>query len=266
MNLAVPVPLVTAANRVHPARSAAFDLDPKHDRFLLHSWMGLAGWGDVMAVSFLKFVRRDIFPRRGVGLLLVGCAGLGGGCGHSDFPGIEEYKEITAHARMAVEAALRSLDQVSGAPTPCPPKLAAEFSRNVQRLEVDSIHVRARAQAILARGDSYFAEWSESMAKINKPRVRELADRFHPELEQSFNIIKSSSKQAGDFFRPFLASLRSLRVKLEGNPNGLAADSAKDSIRETRENGQRVVRELDAIKTELQAVTTVLTPGRSAKS
>ncbi len=198
-------------------------------------------------------------------MFLVSCAGLLGGCGQKDFPGIEQYKEITTQARAAVQAALQSLDHVSAAPTPCPSKIAADFSRNVQRLEVDSIQVRARAQAILARGDAYFAEWSESITKIKNPRVRELADRQRPQLEQSFNKVKSASKQAGDFFKPFLADMRALRTRLEMNPNGVATESAKDSIRNTRENGQRVIRELDSIKAELKTVMTMLTPNRSPK-
>jgi hypothetical protein len=53
-------------------------------------------------------------------------------------------------------------------------------------------------------------------------------------------------------------------VKLETDPDGVGADPVKDLIRNTRESGRQVVRELDAIDSELLTVTTMLTPGRSA--
>jgi hypothetical protein len=191
--------------------------------------------------------------------VLVALAALFAGCATKEPRGVVEYRQITAQALTGVQEALKSLDQVGAEASPAP-KLVSTYSRNVQRLEVDSIQVRARARAILARGDAYFADWSNSIARIKNPRVRELADQSHVELEQSFSKIKLASQEAGAAFKPFLAGLRELRVKLEADPSGIGAGSAKDLMRKTSENGQQVVRELDAINSELNAVTTMLTP------
>jgi hypothetical protein len=200
----------------------------------------------------------------GVRLLSVACAGLVAGCASKDLQGVEEYKQITAQAVTAIQAALQSLDQVSAAPTPCPAWVVEDLSRKVQRLEVDSVKVRARSQAILARGDAYFADWSESIARIKDPKVRELADRFHPQLEQSFAKIKTASQQAGAAFKPFLSGLRELRVKLETNQTGVKAGPAQDLIRNTRESGREVMHELDSIISELSTITRMLTPAQHA--
>jgi len=181
------------------------------------------------------------------------------GCATKEVPGIVEYRQSTAQALTGVQDALKSLDQVN-ARTPPSSRVVSTYSRDVQKLEVDSIKVRARSRAILARGDAYFADWSNSIATIKNPKIRELADRSHAELEQSFSKIKLHSEQAGAAFKPFLAGLRELRVKLETDPAGVGAGPARDLIIKTRENGQQVVRELDAIELELNTVTRMLTP------
>jgi hypothetical protein len=211
----------------------------------------------------LRFVRtRSLRLNWDVRLLSVACAGLLAGCASKDLQGVEEYKQITAQAVTAIQAALQSLDRVSAAPAPCPAQIVEDLSRNVQRLEVDSIKVRARSQAILARGDAYFADWSKSIARIKDPKVRELADRFHPQLEQSFAKIKTSSQQAGAALKPFLSGLRELRVKLETNPAGVKGSPVQDLIRNTRESGREVIHELDSISSELSTITRLLTPAQ----
>lgn len=191
--------------------------------------------------------------------LLFVLTGILSGCGTKELPGIAEYRQITTQALTSVKQVLKSLDKVS-AKAPSSPKVISNYRRDLQQLEVLSIQVRARSQAILARGDAYFADWSNSIARIENPKVRELAARSRPELEQSFSKIKLSSQQAGAAFRPFLAGLRELRVKLETDPNSVGTAPARDLIQKTRQNGQQVVRELEAIESELTTMTMSLTP------
>src|SRR5215468_7543027 len=68
---------------------------------------------------------------------------------------VKELRQITADSIKAVNATLQSLDQVR-AQAPCPPRLFNSFTKDVQRLEVDSFKMRARAQAIRVRGQAYF--------------------------------------------------------------------------------------------------------------
>jgi hypothetical protein len=157
---------------------------------------------------------------------------------------------------------LNSLNKVEAQPTPCPPKLIQTFADHVNRLQVDSLRIRARVQVIQARGDSYFASWSESLARIKSPQVRAAADHFHPELQQSFSKIKLASKEAGSEFTPFLHGLRMLRIDLEKDPGCMKEDAAKELVRATRAHGTEVIRQLNAVNTELESITKMLTPGK----
>src|SRR5689334_3816408 len=111
-------------------------------------------------------------------LVLCGCAGHEPKSTTPEFgSGVTEYKQLTEGALTAVHAALDSLNKVSAHSAPCPPDVIAEFSHQVQKLQIDSLRIRARGQAIQARGDAYFASWSESIARIKDPKIRNSAER-----------------------------------------------------------------------------------------
>jgi hypothetical protein len=185
------------------------------------------------------------------------------GCSGNKLTGVREYQQFTVEAATLVQAALKALEQVAARREPSP-KSVAGFSREVQRLEVNSIPIRARAQAIQSRGDAYFVAWSESISKIKDSRVRQLADTHHAELEQSFGSITASSRKAGAAFRPFLENLTRLRAELESNPRAALTPSENNLIGMARENGEKVLQELAAINLQLDAITTMLTPARTA--
>src|SRR5215471_17654696 len=97
------------------------------------------------------------------------------GCATQKFSGVEEYKQLTKKASTAVQNSVHSLEKVSASPAEPTSKAIANLQRSVQRLLVDSVQVRARARAIRARGDAYFADWSENIAKIKDPKVQAAA-------------------------------------------------------------------------------------------
>ncbi len=176
--------------------------------------------------------------------------------------GVQEYRQLTTNATAAVQRVLLCLDRVGRQTNGCPSKLRAAFTEEVERLQVGSIRVRARAQAIQARGDAYLDAWSRNLAPAESPAIRPAAERM-PDIEKSFAKIKLASREAGDAFRLFLSGLRKLGVGLETNANLLGTSEATDLINTTREHGQRVVRHLAFIEGELQVLAPLLTSAKS---
>ena len=230
----------------------------------VHSWAGKAAlpknemrawaWGGMVLACFAVAAT----------FLLPGCATKASNdAAPRPGSGVTEYRELTSEAVKAVRAALAALDKVSVASNPCPPKLVAAYAGEVQRLHVDSLRIRARGQAIQARGDAYFADWTENMARIQDPQIRERAERFRPELQQSFSRIKLASQQAGAAFKPFMSELRMLRVQLDKPLPSIADDTTKDLIRTTRGHGGEVLQALSGIDNELDTITRLLTPGKT---
>src|SRR5436190_11633424 len=129
------------------------------------------------------------------------------GCASPKFTNLDEYQQLTTEGTTVVQASLRALDQFSANPGPSGPKTIADFGRAVQRLQVDSIRIRARARAIRSRGDDYFASWENEMTKIKDARMRETVERSHAELQTSFSKIKAASQKAGAAFDLYLGAL-----------------------------------------------------------
>lgn len=210
-----------------------------------------------------------LFSRYGV-LLLAAVVTALAGCATPDEAskpprprdGIAEYRQVVEEALKAMEAALRSLDQVGAQTDRCPPKVLAAFSKELERLEVESLQVRARSQAMRARGDAYFEHWRENLARVEDPRIRDRAEQHRPQLQQSFANIKRASDQTREIFKSFLSGLRKLQATLEVDPGNLTSGRTQELIRSTREQGQQVEQGLGAIGGELKTMSLMLTPGK----
>jgi hypothetical protein len=178
--------------------------------------------------------------------------------------GLAEYTQLVQRARQAVESSMQALDKLNSQSAPCPPAVVSAFSAEVDRLASESIEVRARADVLQARGDAYFENWHENMARLADPALRESAERHRSELQQSFARIRQTSQQTRSAFRSYLAGLRQLRSSLEKDPNATAAEPTKELARSTRESGFDVEQGLKAIGQELKAMTTMLSPTSDA--
>jgi hypothetical protein len=221
------------------------------------------------------FPRED--SRKRLPALTLAAAVLAAGCASKDHSnqttpsarpgsGIAEYRQVATNAQTAVRAALTSLGTVSAQSDRCAPEVLTSFSAEVRRLQVESIQLRARSEAMQSRGDAYFDHWHERLARIQDPEVRKLAQQNRPQLQQSFAEIKRLSQDGRQAFKPFIAGLRQLRNALEHDPASLPGADTQSLITTTRENGQRVEQCLAGIERELDSMSAVITPAGRARA
>jgi hypothetical protein len=198
---------------------------------------------------------------------LAGCAAHNG-ASRSARPGegIAAYRGIVNQAQGAMQTALRALDRVGAETNRCPARTLASFSTEVERLEVDSLRLRARAQTMEARGAAYFENWHESLARVEDPRIRELATQHRAELRQRFASLQRNSDRTRASFKPFLDGLRELRRELENDPGAVARETTRDLIRATQARGQQVQQGIAGVGEELKAMAALLTPGKAVTS
>ncbi len=201
-------------------------------------------------------------------LLAVGCASQTNGKTTSKpRPGsrIAEYRQATGKAQKAVDTALEVLATVSTQSNGCPPNVLSNFSAEVRQLQVGSVQMRARTEAMQARGDAYFQHWRQNMEQVQDPQVRALAEQNKPHLQQSFDQIKQLSQEGRAAFQPFITALRKLRNALEKDPQSLTRAEAQNWVSSARENGERVRQCLVGVEHELDSMTAMITPpGKSA--
>jgi hypothetical protein len=178
--------------------------------------------------------------------------------------GIIEYRRVATDSLKAVDRALHSLDSVATQTELCPPRVLASFSRELERLEIDSIQLRARSKAMQARGDAYFANWEENLARMKDARIRAFAEQHHLTLQQNFATIKLNSQKVSEAFKPFLSGLRKIQGRLENDPAAMNTGVGRDLIRATRQDGQQVEHWIIEIRNELDSMAALLTPAKTA--
>jgi len=175
--------------------------------------------------------------------------------------GIKEYRQIVTDSETAVRGAIHWLDRISAETNQFSMKLVAGFSQKVDQLQAESVRVRARAQAIQARGDAYFEAWSKNLTPEGAPPAPKTPEQLS-QLQEAFSKIKIASQQTGDAFKPFFAGLRHLRVNLEINPSSVQSEEGRQLLRTTRDQGSEVIQKLGAVKGELQALIVLITTGK----
>ncbi len=188
------------------------------------------------------------------------------GCATNDSPrsrppsgrGLEEYRQLTANSTTAILESLKWLEHLNAQTGRCPPKVVAAFSEHVEQLQVGSIKVRARAQAIQTRGEAYFDAWSNVGVETTEAPPPPPPEQM-PKIRERFTRIKLASQQVGGCFRPFFAGLRQLRAELETDAGVVETGKGQELIRKSRERGWQVLQRLGALSDELQALRPLLT-------
>ena len=175
--------------------------------------------------------------------------------------GIIEYQELVEESQHAISRALFALDRVSLAAPCCSHRDIEKLSDEINRLQVDSLRIRARAQAIQERGDAWFQNWHQHIAEVSDPRIRDLANQHRSELERHFGAIKANAVETRASFRPFFNGLREIRTALEKDPAATQFGPMQDHIRATRARGQEVQERLAGTGRELESMRALVTPG-----
>ena len=171
-----------------------------------------------------------------------------------------EYRQLVVLAMNQVDTTMRSLDEVAAQANASPRRAYEAFAKAVQRIEVDSIKVRERTQAMRARGDAYFEHWQEYLAGVPNEEVRRRAEEHQAEVKQSFAGIQQGSQQAREAFRPFLTDLQKLRAVLEADLSLVRIDAQKSLMLAAKDKGRQVQQGLDRILAEMNAMTALLRP------
>jgi len=195
-------------------------------------------------------------------VLSFACGWLAGGCaspsGGSSAPkpgsGIAEYRQVAREAHRSVAAVVDSLEALPNysAPSSKRPDLA-RFDRAFNRLEVTSVKARARAEAIIARGQAYFDEWKGNLAGLtNQPAARAETERY-ARLFEHFEHVRQASSEVRQAFRPFMERLRDFRARLDKAPSPAENEASRNELAGLTAGGRRVLQTLESVAGALDA-------------
>jgi len=200
---------------------------------------------------------------------------LAGGCaapsGSSTMPkpgsGIAEYRQVVREAHRSVAATVKSLEalaQPSAQTSSTHPALAG-FDRALHQLALTSVRTRARAEAIIARGQAYFEEWKEHLAGVTNQTAAQTGTERYTRLFEHFGRVRERSGEVRGEFRPFMAKLREFRASLDPNPSAVSSPASQDRIHGLTASGRRVLQTLESVSAALDAAETELHATLAAK-
>lgn len=200
---------------------------------------------------------------------------LAGGCaapsGSSAAPkpgsGIAEYRQVVREAHRSVAATVKSLEALAQpwTQTSTPHPALAGFDQTLHQLELTSVRSRARAEAIIARGQSYFDEWKENLsANTNQANARAETERY-TRLFEHFGRVRERSGKVREEFRPFMAKLREFRARFGHPPKPAEGESSGKEIDGLITSGRRVLQSLESVSTSLDEAEAELHATLAAK-
>jgi hypothetical protein len=196
----------------------------------------------------------------------VALAWLASGCaspsGDSSAPkpgsGIAEYRVVTRDAHRAVADTVRSLEALAQPQphTSSPHPALRGFDRAFHQLELTSVKTRARAEAIIGRGQAYFDEWRGHLAGMTNQPIPQAQSQQYARLFEHFQRVRQRSVEVREEFRPFMAQLREFRAGLDQPPESAGGRSELSTLNSQLSTdliagGRRVLAKLQTVSSAL---------------
>lgn len=208
-------------------------------------------------------------------VLLLAVGWLAGGCtapsGSSATPkpgsGIAEYRQVVREAHRSVATTVKSLEALAQPYTQTALRHPAlpGFDHALHELELTSVRTRARAEAIIARGQSYFDEWKENLsANTNQANACAETERY-ARLFEHFGRVRERSGEVREEFRPFMAKLREFRARFGHPLKPAEGESSGREIDGLVTGGRRVLQSLESVSTALGEAEAELNATLTAK-
>lgn len=172
--------------------------------------------------------------------------------------GIAEYRALVREAHQAVAATVQALEALAQPNTRTSPHPALPgFDRALHQLEVTSVKSRARAEAIIARGQAYFDEWKENLSGITNRALAQAETNRYARLLEHFARVRQRSGEVREEFRPFMNKLREYRARLDrpstASIPATGSETVKQQLEAVTASGKRVLQTLEAVSTALDA-------------
>lgn len=175
--------------------------------------------------------------------------------------GVREYERLVSGWRKAVTNSRRAVEALAVEPLIDSTTTATRFDHALQRLEVDSIQARARADALEKRGEAYFDEWAEEISSAGDGASQQAAQARFAELHEHFQRILQQSQQLRQDFRKFLEELRGLRTELGPKPAPTAVLHLQEKLTVMAAHGREVEAVADRLITTLKAAEKAVMAG-----
>jgi hypothetical protein len=178
--------------------------------------------------------------------------------------GIANFREEIVSGKQAVDAVMKSLDQISVTASSNPRKAYEQYCKDVSKLESVAEKARKRGQEMKDRGQAYFDQWQQQMAHVQNAEIRQLAEQQKAKLQQAFDAIRKLTEPLKSQFDTWMTDLKGLQTYLGNDLTVSGVNAAKNLLEKTQAEGMDVQKSLDALISELNSVQATITPSTGA--
>jgi hypothetical protein len=186
--------------------------------------------------------------------------------GIATWQSVADLRQDVIRSRAQVDAALDSLNELSGQSGGDLRPAYDEFSRDVDATQALSQRVRQQSDGMRARGREYFRSWQEQSLTISDPSIRTQAGQRQSTVRTDFNRIVASMQQARDSFAPFMSGLLDIRNYLSTDLTPRGVGAIEQAMRKAKEDGAAVQKRLDAVAAELDRGAAELSPAPEVRT
>jgi benzoyl-CoA reductase/2-hydroxyglutaryl-CoA dehydratase subunit BcrC/BadD/HgdB len=116
-----------------------------------------------------------------------------------------------------------------------------DFVAKLDKLESTRSDTRSRAERMESIGDEYFRKWEEELGTLKNESIRKVSMQRRTELNEAYQKIKESMKNAGKEFTPYVNDLRDLK-------SYFSTDLTAAGIKAMDANMKRTVKEGSGLK------------------
>jgi len=175
---------------------------------------------------------------------------------------LSALKAETEKAKAQVDLVITSLESTVAAADADPRPAFQKFQKDFEALKAQGDTVRARADAMKAKGRDYFKAWEAGLAAIATPEIKKAAEARRDDLAKSFDGIIATMGQVREGYDKYISFMTDIEKVMENDLNAQGLKTMASKLDAVKEGAGTVKTNADAVLAELGKIAAIYSPGK----
>jgi ferritin-like metal-binding protein YciE len=136
----------------------------------------------------------------------------------------------------------------------------SNYCTQVSNTEEAAGWTKTRILWMAGDGRKYFKDWQDTVTSIANPSLRKKAQKRLDTVQDSFDKVEASLKQAGEKFKPFLSDLSDIQAALSTDVTAGGVKAIKSTVSSANWNYKAVDRSIKSALKEMEKMEKALSP------
>lgn len=167
-----------------------------------------------------------------------------------------ETRRTSAQLQSTLEVLNDLTKQKKGDLRPAYSNYCAQVAKTVEVAE----WTKTRIQWMAGDGRKYFQDWQTTVTSIANPSLRKKSQKRLDDVQESYDKVEASLKQAGEKFKPFLSDLSDIQAALSTDVTAGGVKAIKSTVSSANWNYKSVDKAIKAALKEMGKMEKALSP------